>query len=69
MGNIAGFAAPYITGAVKDWTGGYGVPMTIVGGFMLLSAILSFAVLSRLDEPRNQSGSALRSHPAHKTVG
>lgn len=53
MGNIAGFAAPYITGAVKDWTGGYAVPMTIVGGFMLLSAILSFAVLSRLEEPRN----------------
>ncbi|MCM2504117.1 MFS transporter [Aureimonas altamirensis] len=55
MGNIAGFAAPYITGAVKDWTGGYGLPMTIVGGFMLLSAILSFAVLSRLDEPRDRA--------------
>ncbi|WP_062228055.1 MFS transporter [Aureimonas frigidaquae] len=53
MGNIAGFAAPYITGAVKDATGGYGVPMTIVGGFMLLSAILSFAVLTRLKEPRS----------------
>ncbi len=52
MGNIAGFAAPYITGAVKDWTGGYAVPMTIVGGFMLLSAVLSFAVLPRLEEPR-----------------
>ncbi|SHJ70438.1 Nitrate/nitrite transporter NarK [Aureimonas altamirensis DSM 21988] len=54
MGNIAGFAAPYITGAVKDWTGGYAVPMTIVGGFMLLSAILSFAVLPRLEEPRDR---------------
>ncbi|WP_336743508.1 MFS transporter [Aureimonas altamirensis] len=54
MGNIAGFAAPYITGAVKDWTGGYAVPMTIVGGFMLLSAVLSFAVLPRLEEPRDR---------------
>ncbi|UHD45499.1 MFS transporter [Aureimonas altamirensis] len=54
MGNIAGFAAPYITGAVKDWTGGYAVPMTIVGGFMLLSAIVSFAVLPRLEEPSDR---------------
>ncbi len=53
MGNLAGFAAPYVTGAVKDWTGGYGVPMTIVGGFMLLSAILAFAFLGRLKEPAN----------------
>ncbi len=51
MGNVAGFAAPYITGAVKDWTGGYGVPMTIVGGFMALSAILAFIVLPRLHAP------------------
>ncbi|ALN72828.1 MFS transporter [Aureimonas sp. AU20] len=51
MGNMAGFAAPYITGAVKDWTGGYGVPMTIVGGFMALSAVLAFTFLSRLPGP------------------
>lgn len=40
IGNLAGFSAPYITGAVHDWTGGYQVPMIIVGGFMLVSAIL-----------------------------
>jgi MFS family permease len=40
IGNLAGFSAPYITGAVHDWTGGYEVPMFIVGGFMLLSAVL-----------------------------
>jgi MFS family permease len=40
IGNLGGFAAPYITGAVHDWTGGYIVPMFIVGGFMVLSAIL-----------------------------
>ncbi len=37
VGNIAGFAAGYITGALKDLTGGYVVPMFCVGGFMLLS--------------------------------
>ncbi|MGF6823842.1 MFS family permease [Microbacterium sp. ZKA21] len=46
VGNLAGFSAPYITGAVHDWTGGYEVPMFIVGGFMLVSAILMI-VLAR----------------------
>jgi MFS family permease len=46
MGNLAGFAAPYITGAVHDWTGGYQVPMFIVGFFMVLSSVL-MVVLAR----------------------
>jgi len=46
MGNIAGFAAPYVTGWLNDLTGGYKVPMFVVGGFMLLSAVLMF-LLSR----------------------
>ncbi|UYO96576.1 MFS transporter [Microbacterium sp. M28] len=46
IGNLAGFSAPYLTGAVHDWTGGYEVPMFIVGGFMLVSAILMI-VLAR----------------------
>jgi MFS family permease len=51
MGNVAGFAAPYITGAVADWTSvddvpQYEVPMFLVGGFLLLSAIL-MVLLSR----------------------
>ncbi|MCI9887476.1 MFS transporter [Micrococcales bacterium 31B] len=40
IGNLAGFSAPYITGAVHDWTGGYELPLIIVGAFMLTSAIL-----------------------------
>jgi nitrate/nitrite transporter NarK len=44
MGNIAGFTAPYLTGYLHDWTGGYKVPMFVVGGFMLLSAILMVAL-------------------------
>ncbi|MGN6404922.1 MFS transporter [Sinomonas sp.] len=46
VGNIAGFAAGYVTGALKDWTGSYLVPMFVVGGFMILSAIL-MVVLAR----------------------
>ncbi|MGN8117059.1 MFS transporter [Labrys sp. 22185] len=44
IGNVAGFAAPYVTGAVKDYTGLYQAPMIIVGAFMLLSAVLAFLV-------------------------
>lgn len=40
VGNLAGFSAPYITGAVRDWTGGYEMPMVIVGIVMLVSAVL-----------------------------
>lgn len=40
IGNIGGFAAPYITGAMKDATGSYQAPMFVVGGFLLLSAVL-----------------------------
>lgn len=47
IGNFAGFAAPYITGAVKDATGSYQIPMFIVGGFMLLSAIIVMVMSER----------------------
>ena len=51
VGNVAGFAAPYITGAVRDATGLYQLPMFIVGAMMLVSAVLTFAILSRIGEP------------------
>ncbi len=51
IGNIAGFAAPYITGLVKDSTGVYELPMFIVGGLLLLSAILAFSLSGRVPEP------------------
>jgi predicted MFS family arabinose efflux permease len=51
VGNIAGFAAPYITGAVKDATGLYEMPMFIVGAFMLLSAILAFSIGKFIKDP------------------
>ena len=67
VGNFAGFAAPFITGAVKDMTGSYHAPMFIVGAFMLLSsaAMLWFsrgAAESRFVGP---SG-ALKPHQAFK---
>ena len=57
VGNIAGFSAPVITGAVADATKNaagepqYILPMAIVGFFMLLSAIL-MVILSRLKSSR-----------------
>jgi predicted MFS family arabinose efflux permease len=46
VGNLAGFSAPYLTGAIADWTGGFQAPMFVVGFFMLLSAVLMI-ILSR----------------------
>lgn len=51
VGNVAGFAAPYITGAVKDATGLYEMPMFIVGALMLVSAVLAFSIGSSLKDP------------------
>jgi MFS family permease len=52
VGNLAGFGAPYITGAVADATADsagnpqYFLPMAIVGFFMLTSAVL-MVILAR----------------------
>lgn len=59
IGNLAGFSAPYITGAVADWTGKPGepsfvVPMFIVGGFMALSGILMLLLARRGRVSSNQ---------------
>jgi hypothetical protein len=51
--NIAGFAAGYITGALKELTGGYIVPMFLGGALMLLSAILMVVVSMKAKPLRN----------------
>lgn len=51
IGNCAGFAAPYITGLVRDATGVYQLPMFIVGGFLLLSCLLAFSLTGSIREP------------------
>jgi sugar phosphate permease len=43
VGNLAGFVAPYMTGALRDATGSYHAPMFVVGALMLLSAVLALA--------------------------
>lgn len=47
IGNVGGFAAPYVTGAMKDATGSYVGPMFVVGGVMLLSAILALFLAAK----------------------
>jgi MFS family permease len=44
FGNLAGFAAGYVTGWLKDASGSYHVPMFVVGGLMLVSAVLMVAL-------------------------
>ncbi|HTT12090.1 MAG TPA: MFS transporter [Burkholderiaceae bacterium] len=68
VGNFAGFAAPFITGAVKDMTGSYHVPMFIVGGFMLISAVAMWWFAGRAGEksPESQRGVAMQPRPAYK---
>jgi MFS family permease len=47
VGNLAGFSAPYVTGWIHDLTGGYVVPMFVVGFFLLLSAVLMIVLGAR----------------------
>jgi MFS family permease len=47
VGNVAGFSAGFVTGALKDYTGSYSVPMMVVGGLMLMSALLMVALGAR----------------------
>ena len=58
IGNMAGFAAPFITGAMKDASGSYQAPMFVVGALMLVSALLAFALngMTKADEPASAAG-------------
>ncbi|NIF24357.1 MULTISPECIES: MFS transporter [Pantoea] len=51
LGNVAGFSAGYITGALHDATGAYTLPMLVVGGFMLLSALLMLWLNRQRSQP------------------
>ncbi|WP_413807527.1 MFS transporter [Streptomyces sp. OE57] len=46
-GNVAGFAASYITGWLRDLSGSYYAPLFLVGGFMVLSAVLMVLLAAR----------------------
>jgi MFS family permease len=40
VGNISGYLAPQVTGVLRDATGGYAVPMMVVGATMLAGAAM-----------------------------
>ncbi|MFJ3381541.1 MFS transporter [Curtobacterium sp. NPDC090217] len=67
VGNLGGFAAPYITGAVSEWTGGYQIPMFIVGFFMILSSVL-MVIVSRQHRGAGDAGSAPTTTDAERAV-
>ena len=47
FGNLAGFAAPYLVGYVKDATGSAGAALNVIAGLMLLGAVLVAAIRRR----------------------
>src|SRR5689334_6974160 len=52
IGNISGYLAPQVTGALRDATGGYMVPMLVAGAVMLFGAGLILASGIRKHIPR-----------------
>jgi len=64
IGNVAGFSAGFITGALHDSTGSYLPPMMVVGGFMLLSAILML-VLSRVPHDKTAADIKMKQAGEH----
>jgi ACS family tartrate transporter-like MFS transporter len=40
VGNISGYAAPQLVGLMRDMTGGYEMPMLVVGGLVFLAGVL-----------------------------
>ncbi len=49
IGNLGGFAGPAFTGVMKDSTGGYETPLTVLAGVLLLGSLL--ALLAREEPP------------------
>jgi ACS family tartrate transporter-like MFS transporter len=55
VANIAGYAAPQVTGVLRDATGGYTVPMLVTGCVMLAAAGLILVSGIRKHVPRDAS--------------
>ncbi|WP_040807301.1 MFS transporter [Nocardia concava] len=51
IGNVSGFAAPYITGWLKDWTGTQKAGLWVVGACMVASALGALALRRGIREP------------------
>jgi len=52
IGNISGYAAPQVTGLLRDTSGGYELPLLVTGVLVLFAAVLILA-------------SGIRKHIAH----
>jgi len=65
LANVAGFVAPYMTGALKDATGDFKAGMWVVGGVMLLGALVA-TLLGRRSEFRALPPLAVTSAPDTK---
>ncbi|GAA1698055.1 MFS transporter [Streptomyces yatensis] len=60
LGNIAGFAAPYATGAIADASGGsYRPPMIVMSIVLLAAAVLVIAIRNRLGTSSRPASAAL----------
>jgi MFS family permease len=68
FGNIAGFAAGYVTGWLKDFSGSYVLSMFVVGGLMLLSGALMVG-LSRRENTTPEAAPAVPSDDELATLG
>lgn len=61
VGNLGGFAGPFVIGWLKDVTGGYAAGLYFVAGTLALSAIVTL-VLSRQTRPQPATISERHSH-------
>ncbi|MFI6044378.1 MFS transporter [Nocardia sp. NPDC051321] len=60
IGNISGFAAPYITGGLKDWTGTQRAGLWVVGFCMIGSAIGALVLWKRTSAGAQDDSVSLR---------
>ena len=62
LGNVAGFAAGYATGGLKNLSGSYTLPMFVVGGLMLLSAVLMVLLDRNAKKTESTTASTVDDH-------
>ena len=63
VGNISGYVAPQLVGLLRDATGGYRIPMVIVGLVVLMAGI-AVPLAARAAEARRPATTTARATPA-----
>jgi LPXTG-motif cell wall-anchored protein len=56
VGNLGGFAGPYLVGVLKDKTGNNQVALFILGGALLLMGIVILLVRQNIRTPKSPKG-------------